>query len=284
MTTTYTAITCRPMREDDLPAAHALSQAVRWPHRPEDWQFALRLGTGFVAEEDGAVAGTALCWHQGAHHGSLGLIIVSPAHQGKGIGRRLMHLVLDQLGDRCTVLNATAAGQPLYESLGFRAIGTLHQHQGLLAAATAPAAPAEARARPATAADIPAIVALANRGTGMVRDELLKHLIGVAEGAVLEQDGAVTGFSLIRPFGRGHVIGPVVAADAACAQALIATWSGAYAGTFVRVDVTGSSGLGEWLAQAGLAQVDTAVTMARHGVPAQDAKVRQFAIVSQALC
>jgi predicted N-acetyltransferase YhbS len=269
------------MREDDLPAAHALSQAVRWPHRPEDWQFALRLGTGFVAEEDGAVAGTALCWHQGPHHGSLGLIIVAPAHQGKGIGRRLMHLVLDQLGDRCTVLNATVAGQPLYESLGFQAIGTLHQHQGIFAP---PAASAGPRARPATPADIPAIVALANRGTGMARDELLKHLIGVADGAVLEQDGAVTGFSLIRPFGRGHVIGPVVAADAECAQALIATWGDAYAGAFVRLDVTGSSGLGEWLAQAGLAEVDTAVTMARHGVPAQDATVRQFAIVSQALC
>jgi predicted N-acetyltransferase YhbS len=281
MTTTYTAIACRPMRETDLPAAHALSQAVRWPHRPEDWHFALRLGTGFVAEEGGAVVGTALCWHQGLHHGSLGLIIVSPAHQGKGIGRRLMRLVLDQLGDRCTLLNATKAGQPLYESLGFRAIGTLHQHQGIF---TPPAASAESRARPATAADIPAIVALANRGTGMVRDELLKHLIGVAEGAVLEHDGEVTGFSLIRPFGRGHVIGPVVAADAACAQALIATWSDAYAGAFVRVDVAGSSGLGDWLAQAGLAEVDTAVTMARHGVPAQDDTVRQFAIVSQALC
>ncbi len=281
MTIQSTAIACRPMREADLPAAHALSQAVRWPHRPEDWHFALRLGTGFVAEEDGAVAGTALCWHQGAHHGSLGLIIVSPAHQGKGIGRRLMHLVLGQLGDRCTVLNATTAGQPLYESLGFRAIGTIHQHQGLFAA---PAAPAGPRPRQASAADIPAIVALANRGTGMARDELLKHLIGVADGAVLEQDGAVTGFSLIRPFGRGHVIGPVVAADAECAKALIATWSDAYAGAFVRLDVTGSSGLGEWLAQAGLAEVDTAVTMVRHGEPARDDTVRQFAIVSQAFC
>lgn len=280
MTTRFTAITYRPMREADLPAAHALSQTVRWPHRPEDWLFALRLGTGFVAEEDGAVVGTALCWQQGPHQGSLGLIIVSPAHQGKGIGRRLMHLVLEQLGDRCTLLNATTAGQPLYESLGFRAIGTIHQHQGTLAAP----APAGPRPRPATAADIPAIVALANRGTGMVRDELLHQLIGVAEGAVLEHDGAVTGFSLIRPFGRGHVIGPVVAADAECAQALIATWSDAYAGAFVRVDVTGSSGLGEWLAQAGLAEVDTAVTMARHGVPPRDATVRQFAIVSQAFC
>jgi predicted N-acetyltransferase YhbS len=281
MTAPFTAIAYRPMGESDLPAAHALSQAVRWPHRPDDWHFALRLGTGFVAEEDGAVVGTALCWDQGPHHGSLGLIIVSPAHQGKGIGRRLMRLVLERLGDRCTLLNATAAGQPLYESLGFRAIGTLHQHQGTLAVPAPAPGPCP---RPAEAGDVAAIIALANRGTGMARDELLKQLIGVAEGAVLERDGEVAGFSLIRPFGRGYVIGPVVAPDTDGAQALIETWSDAYAGAFVRVDVTGSSGLGEWLAQAGLAEVDTAVTMARNGVPPCDGTVRQFAIVSQALC
>jgi hypothetical protein len=32
--------------------------------------------------------------------------------------------VLGELGGRCTLLNATVAGQPLYESLGFKAIGT----------------------------------------------------------------------------------------------------------------------------------------------------------------
>jgi predicted N-acetyltransferase YhbS len=281
MTTRFTSITCRPMRDSDLPAALALSQAVRWPHRLEDWQFALRAGTGFVAEEDGAVVGTGLCWNQGPDHGTLGLIIVSPAHQGKGMGRQLMRLVLERLGERCTLLNATTAGQPLYESLGFRAIGTLHQHQGTLAAL---APPAGLRVRPAGAGDVPAIIALANRATGMVRDDLMKQLIGVAEGAVLERGGELAGFSLIRPFGRGHVIGPLVAPDAACAQALVATWCDAYAGAFVRLDVPGTSGLGEWLAQAGLAQVDTAVIMARNGVPPRDAAIQQFAIVSQALC
>jgi GNAT superfamily N-acetyltransferase len=269
------------MRDADLPGALALSQAVRWPHRLEDWQFALRAGSGFVAEEDGAVVGTGLCWPQGPHHGTLGLIIVSPAHQGKGMGRQLMRLVLERLGDRCTLLNATTAGQPLYESLGFQAIGTLHQHQGTLAAL---AAPAGLRVRPAEAGDVPALIALANRATGMARDDLMKQLIGVAEGAVLERDGELVGFSLIRPFGRGHVIGPLVAPDAACAQALVATWCDAYAGAFVRLDVPGAGGLGDWLAQAGLAQVDTAVIMARNGVPPRDDAVQQFAIVSQALC
>ena len=68
--TSASAIVYRTMNESDLPGAHALSQAVRWPHRLEDWEFVHRLGTGFVAEADGVAVGTALCWIQGARHGS----------------------------------------------------------------------------------------------------------------------------------------------------------------------------------------------------------------------
>jgi hypothetical protein len=60
--TIATAITYRRMTESDLAGAHVLSQAVRWPHRLEDWQFVLRLGIGFVAVEGDTVVGTALCW------------------------------------------------------------------------------------------------------------------------------------------------------------------------------------------------------------------------------
>jgi hypothetical protein len=44
-------ITYRAFTADDLPAAHALSTAVRWRHRPEDWRFAARIGEGIVAVE-----------------------------------------------------------------------------------------------------------------------------------------------------------------------------------------------------------------------------------------
>lgn len=278
------AITYRPMTEHDLPAAHALSQAVRWPHRLEDWQFVHRLGIGFVAEAEGVPVGTALCWMQGARHGSLGMIIVSAAHQGKGIGRKLMQLVLEALGGRCILLQATAAGQPLYESLGFQATGTLHQHQGMLAAVAPVALAPGETIRPARAGDLDHIIALAKRASGMARDALLAQLADVAEAAVLERGGELAGFSIMRRFGRGHAIGPLVAPDGERAKALVAYWAGAYAGAFVRVDVTAASGLSDWLTQAGLAQVDSAVSMARNGVPAQDPAVQQFAIISQALC
>lgn len=279
-----TTITYRQITENDLPAALALSQAVRWPHRLEDWQFVHHLGTGFIAEEAGAMIGTALCWKQGDAQASLGMIIVSPEHQGKGIGRELMNLVLEELGSRCTLLIATPAGQPLYERLGFVATGTIHQHQGTMAPIAPLALAAGEIIRPAEPGDIANLIALANRATGMVRDAVLTQLASVAEGAVLERHGELAGFSFIRRFGRGHAIGPLVAPDTERAKALIAHWSSAYAHSFVRVDVTGTSDLGAWLAEAGLVEVSTGVAMARNGVPPQDEAVKQFAIINQALC
>ena len=280
--TTDTIITYRPIREDDIPAAHALTQAVRWPHRIEDWETVVRLGTGFAAEECGAVVGTALWWAQGGHQASLGMVIVAATHQGRGIGRELMQRVLQETDTRQTLLIATPAGQPLYERLGFAATGTIHQHQGTMQTIAPPAGAGDVRL--AEPDELGALIDLANRATGRSRDAIVRHLAQVGEAAVLERDGALAGFSIMRRFGRGHAIGPLVAPDADGARALVAFWSGAYAGTFVRIDVTGAADLGPWLEQAGLAQVDSGVAMARNGEPRHDAALQQFAIVNQALC
>ena len=55
-------LTYRPFAETDLPAAHRLSEAVKWPHRLDDWRFAFQLGSGIVAEDETGVVGTALGW------------------------------------------------------------------------------------------------------------------------------------------------------------------------------------------------------------------------------
>lgn len=282
--TSNTGLRYRQMSVHDLPSAHALSQSVRWSHRIEDWQFVHRLGGGFVAEENGALVGIALCWVYGQAHASLGMIIVSPEQQGKGIGRVLMNLLLEKLGDRSILLNATAAGQPLYEKLGFMPIGNTHQHQGMMRPLVATPLGTGERIRPILASDTKPLAELAARAVGMPRTEVMTQLLSVADSAVvIEADGELTGFSVMRRFGRGHQIGPVVAANTECAKALIAHWATAYAGSFVRVDVTAESGLSPWLAELGLAQVDTVVVMVRGDMPAPDASVRQYAILNQAI-
>jgi GNAT superfamily N-acetyltransferase len=278
-----TEITYRRMMDSDLPAAHRLSQAVRWPHRLEDWQFVHRLGSGFVAERDGEIIGTALCWSQGSQYASLGMIIVSPEAQGKGIGRALMESVLGEIGERNTLLFATPAGQPLYERLGFKAIGQVHQHQGTVVQPEIVAPPTGERIRPLGANDRARLIELAAGGAGMPRATILNELLQVAEGVVLDSYGELVGFALMRRFGHGYAIGPVVAPDPERAKAMISYWVGARVDSFVRIDVHDSSQLSPWLNELGLVQVDTVVAMVKGEAPEPAPGLQQFAIINQAL-
>ncbi|TPG61379.1 GNAT family N-acetyltransferase [Roseomonas nepalensis] len=273
----------RPLAEADLPAAQALTAALRWPHRVEDWAFALALGQGLAAEIDGRLAGTAMAWRYGARAGALGFVVVADAAQGRGLGRALTEGVLAFLGERSVTLCATDIGRPLYASLGFAGTGRVHQHGGSSFSAGLVALPPGQRLRPAGRRDTPALAALDARALGVPRDALMRALLPVADGVVLDRDGEAIGFSLIRRFGHGQVIGPVVAPDAAGARALIAHWLGSRPGQFIRIDVPGASGLSPWLEALGVAQVGGGEVMVRGAPPRGDSTRFSFALVSQAL-
>src|ERR1700754_1706843 len=75
-------------------------------------------GALLVAEEDGAIVGTASCIGFGAT-GWLGGIRVAPAARGRGLGRWLTQAALDWLGERETVLLlASDLGRPIYDRFG----------------------------------------------------------------------------------------------------------------------------------------------------------------------
>ncbi|MGF6543806.1 GNAT family N-acetyltransferase [Paraburkholderia youngii] len=281
----------RRFTSDDIAAAHRLSVAVRWPHRAEDWRFMYDAGCGFVAEDNGTVIGTALCWKFGADRGTLGLVIVSPDEQGRGIGRKLMELVLEELGNRVTFLHATVAGKPLYEKLGFVACGALTQHQGTLGSVSAVAPPPGEHLRAATPADTPRLIEIASRASGLERSATIPSLLEFSQAVVLERDGEVLGFSLFRPFGRGYSIGPVVAqrsADDLRARSLISYWLAQHAGDFVRIDVPGDAGINDWLTSLGLTRVDSVEKMVRNASAdareaAPDPTWRAYGIINQAM-
>ncbi|SAK51935.1 GNAT family N-acetyltransferase [Caballeronia ptereochthonis] len=279
----------RPFTAGDIPVAHALSVEVKWPHRADDWRFVLDAGAGFVAQDGERVVGTALYWKYGAHGGSLGMVIVAPDQQGKGIGRKLMELLLEALGERVTVLHATPAGEPLYAKLGFRRIGAIHQHQSADFSVPRIELKTGEHLRAIAPGDIAGLVDLASRASGLDRSALLPALSSVAQGVVLERDREVLGFALIREFGRGHAIGPVVSVttdqdSTRRARAMIAHWLAHNEGRFTRIDTPDESGLSAWLEAIGLRRVDTVIKMARNGTLPHDASVAQFAIINQALC
>lgn len=281
----------RAFTSDDLAAAHALSLSAGWPHRKEDWQLLFNAGSGFVAQEDGHVTGTALFWKCGADRATLGLVIVSSEAQGRGIGRKLLELVLEALGNRITFLHATPAGKPLYEKLGFQACGTVDQHQGMVGSVPTISVSAGERLRALTADDLPKVIELASRASGLDRSASIPALLDVAQGVVLDRGDEVVGFSLCRQFGSGYAIGPVVAAhspDDWRAKSLIVHWLAKYAGEFIRIDIPGSAGLDDWLTGLGMTRVDTVVKMVRNEPAEQhsgepDAIYGVFGIINQAM-
>ena len=270
------------LRADHLPRAVSLSAALDWPYREDDWRFAFELGHGVAVETDGGLAATALWWPYENGFASFGMIIVAPALQGRGIGRRLMDELLRQADGRAVVLNSTREGLRLYEQLGFVAYGQVNQHQAVLAAAP-PKSPANGVVRRLRPEDIAQIRDLDCRASGMGRARLLDALFAVGQVAVIEREGRVQGYACVRPFGRGVVVGPVVARDAMDAKALVATLAADHRGSFVRIDVPATSGLSPWLEEIGLPHVDEVVSMARGKPPTRAADATLFALSNQSL-
>jgi predicted GNAT family N-acyltransferase len=268
-----------PFASAHLEGALKLSQEMSWPYRLEDWDVALQLGHGFVLQRAGAVIGTAAWWPYGETHASAGMIIVAKAAQGRGYGARLMDALLASAHPRTVALNSTAEGTMLYRRRGFVPVGVIHQHQGIPRERfeTPPSGLVTAMA----ASDFKAITQLDQEATGLERRRMLDRLVQSGDGYVLFRDGTPRGYAICRLFGRGHVIGPVVAECPADARALIEAALARLTRAFVRIDTSATSQLGEWLEGIGLQQVGDATTMILGTQLPAAGPARTFAIANQ---
>ena len=244
-----------PFAPDTLTAAdtHAcwqLSQALRWPHREADWQqfisWAKAHGAALAVRADGRLIGCGLAWQWGQEQGSIGMVIVDDAWQRRGIGKRLFKGLLQALEGRDVMLQATAQGRPLYESLGFAAIGHARQFHGHWQP------PAEARPTVSLAADertrllqpqdLSALLTYDQRERGLARPALLQALLAQMDAdercaVSVDEQGHLCGYGILRRFGRGWVVGPLLADGADRAVALVKRLTQERAGDFVRIDL-----------------------------------------------
>jgi hypothetical protein len=276
-------ITQRAIVLADAEACHRLSVAVGWLHRIEDWRFSIGLGQGVVLCRGREVVATACWWPFGSSHATVGHIIVAPALQGAGLGKRLMQAIFAANDGRTLMLNATEAGAPLYAKTGFVASGGITQHQGKALPCPAPVLASDERLRVASVADLAALSALDIRASGLPRDHVLATLLDVGEIVMLERGGVAGGFGGLRRFGKGFVIGPVVAGGLADARSLIGHWLHGRDGEFMRIDIPTGCGLGGWLEQAGLPVVSTVGGMVRGEPPVATGPAMLLALVNQAL-
>lgn len=265
--------------------AVALSTSAGWPHRAEDWALVLGLSKGIVAIQNGKVVATAIATPFGPV-GTVNMIIVDETMRGRGLGRRIMTAAMSEIEPEEWRLVATRDGLALYEKLGFEIAGEVRQYQGTVSAA----APAENITDDendgigwATDSDPPRLADLDQTASGMNRTALVQALKDTGRVLCLRENGRIQGWAALRLFGRGEVIGPVVARDRSEARRLLHALLRACEGRYVRVDTTADTGLGSWLEGFALQYAGGGVAM-RKGSPRTSTDTFQtFALASQAL-
>lgn len=249
----------------DVKLLHALSLAVGWSYRSKDWDFLRRAGRGIVAVDGiGRVFGSAMWFPQGDDFATIGLVITTPRIQAQGGGRWLMDQVLEQCGDRNLALNATRAADHLYVSLGFTKEAIVYMHQGIVPS-TLPATPAlDGELVELSGDNVGEMIDLDTRAFGSNRGKVLALLAEDASIRALRRGGEIVGYSMCREFGRGQVVGPLIARNDQDAIHLTAVHLKNLTGRFTRVDTREKDGIFvEFLQQSGLDVADTFTTMSK---------------------
>ncbi|MDT0342191.1 GNAT family N-acetyltransferase [Streptomyces litchfieldiae] len=272
----------------DLPACLDLSADRSWPREEHKWRLLLTAGQGYgidapPGDPAGGLIACLVVTSYAADHRAIGMVLVAERHARRGIGRRLMRHALAECAPAAVFLTATDNGRPLYEQLGFKSVGAITTLRGPFTG-TLPAAPGST-VRPATAADLPGILAYDLPIFGADRTELLTRLPSFADHILVAEapGGGLAGYGASWPNVTTTVIGPVLADDLATAQALIAELA-ARAPLPVRFDVDDRHReLAAWLRASGLTGDSRCALMVLGAPDLPGDATRRFAPYSVAL-
>lgn len=253
----------RPIDPSCRSLLHELTVGVFWPHREDDLDLLISLGSGYVALDDiGRPLGSAMFFPMGADFAMFGMMITTPRLQAQGAGRWLLRQIMRDCAGRDLRLSATRSGYRLYESAGFTPVATVRQHQGRARAVDPPDAGPGLEIRELTPGDRGALLALDAPAYGAARTPVIDALGALSSGVAALRDGTLRGYALMRRFGKGLVVGPVVAEDDAMAMQLVAPLLRRGEGAFLRLDTpVDSPAFPAFLAAAGLTLHDTVTEM-----------------------
>ncbi|MBY5357643.1 GNAT family N-acetyltransferase [Rhizobium leguminosarum] len=273
------SVVLAPFEAHHLVDAVALSRAAGWAHRREDWEMIWSLSQGRVALAGDRVVGTALMTPLGDTCSAINMIIVDESQRGRGLGRKLTTAVLELAGDRQCRLTATNDGLPLYEKLGFVATHQIVRHQGIVSRVNA--SENVEWVRPDA---LPEIKAVDDAAFGASRGTLIDVLAKEGRFAAIRNGDRIVAFASTRLFGKGEVVGPVVAENVEQARDLLAFILSGKEGHFVRIDIPEQTGLSSQLEDWGMPQEGEVVAMVRGAAGrSQTPAVQTFCLASQAI-
>lgn len=218
------ALPIRRLTRRDLTACADLSEDRGWPREEHKWGLLLTAGKGYgIDDPDGGLVTACVVTEYGMTDrpdlGAIGMMLVAERYARQGVGRRLMHHVLTEMGTTPLALHATPYGRPLYEELGFKVTSRAemvigHFRPGGWSPAVA--------TRPATAEDVSTILRLDEEVFGADRTHMITRLPAFADHLqVAMENGRIIGYAAAWPNMDTHVVGPLIARDTETAKALI---------------------------------------------------------------
>lgn len=256
----------RWLESADADNLHKLAVSVRWPHRPADMAQLLQLGKGVLAKDEiDRPIGAGMYLPYGDDFAMIGMMMTLPRLQSGGMGREILQVITDACEGRKQRLNSTTEAWKLYRSVGFRERATIQQYRGFVAEApSVPDLPQGYEIRAVEASDLPDLLRLDRDTFGASRADLYDLLMDRSTGYVLFNAGEAVGFALCRNFGRGRLIGPLVAPSEALALSLTAPIMRENEGLFLRSDTDRSNEvLGHYFKLCGLHATGTVTSMTK---------------------
>lgn len=206
------SIRIRVMKAEDREFGLRLSRQVQWNQTEADWLRFMHFEPDgcFLAELDGCAAGTTTTCVFGSV-AWIAMVLVDVKLRGQGIGTRLLRYALDYLENRRVLtirLDATSAGRPVYEKLGFMAEYKLARYEGLAPQFTTSKLVTDMA--PDAYRDI---VEFDRKETGTDREKMLVRLFAeFLQGLrVVRRRSRVEGYAAVRPGANAIQIGPCLA-------------------------------------------------------------------------
>lgn len=231
--------TIRAMRPDEISLALDWAAAEGWnPGNADASCFASVDAEGFlIAELDGAPAATISCVNYDARFAFLGFYIVRPDLRGKGYGLRIWDAAIAHAGARVVGLDGVTAQQANYGKSGFQLAYANVRYGGTIAT---PAAP---RANIIALGEVPFAAVEADDASVFpaTRSAFLRAWITSPghDGCALMRDGRLASWGVIRLCRTGFKIGPLVADDRGCAEAVLSALIAKVGGAEIFLDVPG---------------------------------------------
>lgn len=217
-------ITYRTMRPEDIPAGISLCRLAGWNQLARDWELFLKTsadGCRVGVDEAGLVKGTVTTISYQDHFTWIGMVLVHPDMQRKGIGTQLLQVALQLTNQSETAkLDATPAGREVYLKLNFEEEYPISRmHIGFHSIENL----SVSEARPVLVSDIPKILKIDREVFGGDRHPVLESNMTAAPqyALVVEKNGKITGYCFGRPGYNFNHIGPVIADDFSTAAHLL---------------------------------------------------------------